>query len=418
MPTPISLSLFTRTPLVASLALALGGLAAGPAHAAPLAPGQRHADTTLQARLETARTFGRRALPRKHRAAQPEGGALLPVTHCADDGSTGSLREVVANAASGDTVDLSALTCSSITLTQGAISTDLDSLTLRGPDSPLVIDGGGITSVLTHYGAGTLRIERLTLANGYYTGGGGCVFSQANLTLVASTVRDCSGNESYSSGAGVLALGDLTLESSTLSGNSGAIAGGGATADGNVVVRNSTISGNTAAVVGGGLYHGGEAAGGGALTISNSTISANVADLGGGGVYIGYSIPTALHSTIIAGNSADSSADLGSTETVAVAGDHNLVMQAGPLLTLPGDTLDSDPQLLPLADNGGPTPTHALATTSPARDTGSNADALEFDQRGSGFVRSAGAATDIGAFEIQSVDVIFANGFESTPGTH
>ncbi|MCC6595333.1 MAG: hypothetical protein IT477_02355 [Rhodanobacteraceae bacterium] len=417
MPGSISPPLFTRTPLVASLALALGGLATGPAHAAPRVPDQHLVDTTLQARLETARTFGRRALPRKHSATLPEGGAILPVTHCADDGSSGSLREVVATAASGDTVDLSALTCSSITLTQGAISTNLDSLTLRGPDSPLVIDGSGNASVLAHYGAGILRIERLTLANGYYVGGGGCVFSQANLTLVASTVRDCRGNESYSSGAGVLVLGDLTLESSTLSGNSGAIAGGGATADGAVVVRNSTISGNAAAVLGGGLYHGGEAAAGGTLTISNSTVSANAAGTGGGGVYIGYSIPTALHSTIIAGNGADSGADLGSTETLAVAGDHTLVMQAGPLLTLPGDTLGADPQLLPLADNGGATHTHALAATSPALDAGSNAAGLEFDQRGSGFVRSAGAATDIGAFELQAVDLIFANGFESTPGT-
>jgi hypothetical protein len=55
----------------------------------------------------------------------------------------------------------------------------------------------------------------------------------------------------------------------------------------------------------------------------------------------------------------------------------------------------------PLANNGGPTLTHALLAGSPAIDTGSNPLALSFDQRGSGFARTAGAQTDIGAFEVQ-----------------
>jgi hypothetical protein len=38
---------------------------------------------------------------------------------------------------------------------------------------------------------------------------------------------------------------------------------------------------------------------------------------------------------------------------------------------------------------------------SPAIDKGSNPNALPFDQRGSPFVRTAGAQTDIGAFEVQ-----------------
>jgi beta-lactamase regulating signal transducer with metallopeptidase domain len=66
---------------------------------------------------------------------------------------------------------------------------------------------------------------------------------------------------------------------------------------------------------------------------------------------------------------------------------------------LPGDTLHSDPLLLALADNGGPTLTHALAPASPARDAGNNAANLSTDQRGAGHPRVAGAAADIGAFE-------------------
>ncbi len=60
-----------------------------------------------------------------------------------------------------------------------------------------------------------------------------------------------------------------------------------------------------------------------------------------------------------------------------------------------------DPQLGPLADNGGPTQTFALLTGSPAIDAGSNPAALTSDQRGGNFFRVSGAAADIGAFELQ-----------------
>lgn len=57
--------------------------------------------------------------------------------------------------------------------------------------------------------------------------------------------------------------------------------------------------------------------------------------------------------------------------------------------------------------------THAIAEGSPAIDTGNNLAALTHDQRGNGFARSAGAATDIGAFERQgAAEVVFADGFD------
>jgi hypothetical protein len=68
----------------------------------------------------------------------------------------------------------------------------------------------------------------------------------------------------------------------------------------------------------------------------------------------------------------------------------------------PADTITSDPLLLPLADNGGPTRTHALAPGSPAIDAGNNFAALASDQRGSPFQRIAGTRPDIGAFELQA----------------
>jgi len=53
----------------------------------------------------------------------------------------------------------------------------------------------------------------------------------------------------------------------------------------------------------------------------------------------------------------------------------------------------------PLADNGGPTMTHALLAGSTAIDAGANPAGLLNDQRGFGFARTAGAGTDIGAYE-------------------
>ena len=64
-----------------------------------------------------------------------------------------------------------------------------------------------------------------------------------------------------------------------------------------------------------------------------------------------------------------------------------------------------DPLLGPLADNGGPTFTHALLAGSPAIDAGSNPAALANDQRGPGFSRVSGAQADVGAFELQSADL-------------
>ncbi len=78
-------------------------------------------------------------------------GNTLPVTSCTDDpGDPGSLRNVLASAAEGDTVDLSALTCSTITLVNGALDTSvlgehhLYDVTLQGPGrDALTIDGRG-----------------------------------------------------------------------------------------------------------------------------------------------------------------------------------------------------------------------------------------------------------------------------------
>jgi len=67
------------------------------------------------------------------------------------------------------------------------------------------------------------------------------------------------------------------------------------------------------------------------------------------------------------------------------------------------DRLTDDPLLGPLANNGGPTLTHALLSGSPAINEGGNPSALANDQRGSAFARVVGVQADIGAVELQTV---------------
>jgi hypothetical protein len=101
---------------------------------------------------------------------------------------------------------------------------------------------------------------------------------------------------------------------------------------------------------------------------------------------------------------------------------HNLSSDGTCGLSAPGDLSNVDPQLGPLADNGGPgaprTLTHALLPGSPAIDAGDNAGCPPSDQRfderpmdGSG---DSVAVCDIGSYE----GVYFAQGVPSpaSPG--
>jgi hypothetical protein len=137
------------------------------------------------------------------------------------------------------------------------------------------------------------------------------------------------------------------------------------------------------------------------MLVNNSTIADNKAGTAGAGIYlIGVVGALTLQSSIVANNTvAGAKADIATPGAFTIIGSNNLVTAAAANVTLPGATLQSDPRLWPLADNGGPTRTLALKIDSPALDAGSNPLALAADQRGAGFPRVLGAAADIGAFE-------------------
>jgi hypothetical protein len=306
-------------PMSMGIAMALGAGAA-PDAAAKFA-GLSHHDGAIVLRQQL------RALmpPVPKTAASP--ASLLPVTSCADDGGIGTLRTVVDAAGEGDTIDLSALACSTITLTQGAIPLLLNDVTIVGPGAKaLAIDGAGSDRVLVHPGYGTLTVTGLTLRNGaasvggYHITGGGCIASAGNLVLDHSVVRDCRASAEGVYGGGIFAY-TLTMYTSTLSGavalgqhpNTGTAAFGGGVYTAYVYIVDSTISGNRATHdfgdgqhsydIGGGIFTdfggsirsstidnnysygfgGGVSAFIGAINIANSTVSGNTAKTRSGG---------------------------------------------------------------------------------------------------------------------------------------
>jgi hypothetical protein len=156
------------------------------------------------------------------------------------------------------------------------------------------------------------------------------------------------------------------------------LSGGGIFNDagGTLTVSNSTISGNTSQ-----NNSGGGIANFGNLNVSYSTLTGNTA-FNGGGIFNNGAAPFTLANSIVAGNSAATNTNIGGTIGLNIA-----------------NVIDVDAKLAPLANNGGPTQTHALLYGSPALNAGNNAATPATDQRG--LTRPVGIS-DIGAFEVQS----------------
>jgi hypothetical protein len=404
--------------------------------------------------------------------------ATITVTNCNNSGG-GSLRNAVAIAASGDTIDLQTLGCTRIDLTS-AIGVAQNNLALVGPGAGgLLIDAGYHGSVFRHAGTGTLALKGVTLAHGLYASSveafGGCIYTAGSLDLQRVVVRGCvvkATGLARAFGAGVYAMGSVKLNRTQVIHNTGIDEGafeqpegGGLYVLGGLTAIHSRICSNHArraggAWIGNGLLtnyttfshnDGGALEARGAALIFNSTISHNrkawwnvtldgifdatvVAIVNstishnrsvyntvnmsrgtrsifnstiaynrhGGGclsaaVYT-TSGPTHIESTIAAKNFCAGVPyhDIGGFAGDTLVGADNLIMSTN--LPAPADTITADPLLAPLANNGGPTLTHALLNGSPAIGAGNNVLGLEYDQRGPGHPRVIGQP-DIGAFE-------------------
>jgi predicted outer membrane repeat protein len=262
---------------------------------------------------------------------------------------------------------------------------------------------------------GTLDVRRSTFIGNSAPGGdgGGAISSYGTAVTVSDSV--ISGN-SASQGAGIAStgsggFGSVLVQNSTVSGNDADGCCGGLLTHvtQTTQIRNSTISGNTvSAGPSGGMYVYGP------LTVVGSTIAGNFAAQRGGGIYGSLGYDATIQDSIVARNIAPTGPDI---KNVVFAAFSLIGNPAGATVHDPAagsNLMGVDPQLFPLAQNGGPTPTMALAATSPAIDKGA-AFGLGADQRGLGRPFDAptipGATapgadgSDIGAVELQASEV-------------
>jgi hypothetical protein len=338
-----------------SAALALGGAASAPANSLAGTDWSSYSLRTGSLGMSSTHRFGVKALP-------PAPSTIRNVLSCADDGSVGSLRQVIGVAADGDYIDLSGLACSTITLVSGEIATARNGLTLHGPtDHTLTITTSAYNRLLHHTGSGYLTIDHLRLSGGKYSSSsadaiGGCVNSSGGLNVYSSIVTGCmvevtatgtfpsraiggaiyakrlltlsrsqitgnsalgfNNNKTY--GGGVFSHG-LTCDYCTFSGNgaygtsigTGIASGGAALVIGGIYLVESTLDSNQADI-GGAIYQSGSASD--SLTVKNSTISGNKAVLANAG--ISAVSPLGIYNTTVAFNSTQSGAAIYDTANV------------------------------------------------------------------------------------------------------
>jgi hypothetical protein len=275
------------------------------------------------------------------------------------------------------------------TITVASTISIMKPVVLDATNRTVIIDGGGAIGLFSVGGGATFGVVNLTLQNGNSGGSGGAIDAShgGSVTVANSTVahnRAGAGGAIAAGGsASVTVVASTFVDNTTTGGDGGAIDGP------TVSVTNGTFVGNQAGL--GGAIHAISS-----LSVVNSTFVDNVAT---GSSFELDSGSATVQNTIMAGGTggecdlvASAMSDQGGNFSIdgscgfSQASSHNSASVAA---------LD----LVPLADNGGPTQTVALLPGSLAVNAGVACPPPVTDQRG--VPRPQGAACDSGAFEVE-----------------
>ncbi|MBI5293974.1 MAG: S-layer homology domain-containing protein [Chloroflexi bacterium] len=326
----------------------------------------------------------------------------------------------------------------------GGLYNDNSDLSLSNTDFTLnnAANGGGIYNA---NGSNLMLNGGQIFGNSTTTGNGGGIYN--SLSMISLVTVDINSNRADNSGGGIFNdIGNLTSASTFSLTNVKFImnisnSGGG--------MYNGELSSGTLTNVefyenvstgfqGGGMNN----SSAGNLALENVTFTNNYAPKGGGmnnnytdpsltnvtfhhngsqgnagmggGMYNNASHPILIN-TVIA--DSESGGDCAGS-TLDSASSNNLIEDSAFACGLTngdanGNIVGLDPNLGPLADNGGFTQTHALLTGSPAIDAGDDASCPDTDQRGLSRPwdgdGSGGAACDIGAYEVPYPSPVFAD---------
>jgi hypothetical protein len=350
-------------------------------------------------------------------------GDTTGATDCLNASNTDcTLRDAInaANANSGqfDYVVFKGALTGNITLTAGEIPiTDSVYIYGNGPDVNTITAAANarIFNVIPNNGD-VVGIYGLTLTGGDVTGNGGAIQNDDGILRVTDSIL--SGNRASGMGGAVFEPGNYyggvydRFRYSTFFDNHADSGGAIYATNSWGRTRQATFNGNGATSGDGG------AIAGDAGYVIDSTISGNSAAVAGGGVAIFDEIR--FYGTIVANNS-----DSGVAPDVYAPGggygSFDLVEAVGPLSFPPSIITGQDPQLGPLQDNGGYSPTLKPAASSPVVDQ--SYSYYYYDQRFQPRVVdnpnkanvAGGNGADIGAVELSVADGPQATPISPTP---
>jgi hypothetical protein len=296
---------------------------------------------------------------------------------------------------------------------QGTVN--VSGVTFSGNQSPAATgtSGGAISS---DNSSATLTVDRSTFTGNTAQEGGG-IFTQSATSVTNSTF---TGNIATMFGGGglVSAVGTTKITGDTFSANSGP-GGGAIDNDATANITDSTFEGNTAGVNGGGALQNF-----GTMTVTQSTVANNTSQYGANmhnDPVAPVSVTGPVYNPALRGRSRAALAQASTftvTASIVSGGISGLNCSGSAPFTDGGYNVDSgtscgflttnhsknntNPNLGPLAANGGPTATMALPSGSPALNaipSGTSGCAGTTDQRG--IPRPQGTGCDIGAYELK-----------------